>query len=246
MRYIPLTDFDNRTTPISMIILHCSALSTSAMINTLKALKLSTHYIIGPRGGIIKCVPDNKRAWHAGKSSWNGIQNLNTNSIGIEICSSSLGQKEYNSNQIKSVITLCKKLIKNYNIPAYNIVGHSDVAPTRKPDPGLSFPWKKLASSKIGIWYNLKDSENVNISDIQKLLSIIGYDTKDYLTTQASAYAFCRHFLPQFVTIDDNISHLIENILPDNFSFMNTDIFLNTLKSVAYAYCKASNKPCKI
>ena len=246
MRYQPLTDFDDRSTPISMIIFHCSAQSTSEMINTLKTLKLSTHYIIGPRGGITQCVPDNKRAWHAGKSFWNGTENLNSHSIGIEICSPSLGQKKYNPSQIESLIKLCQHLIKKYNIPLYNIIGHSDIAPTRKPDPGISFPWKQLAASGIGIWYNIQDHFQINTFDIAKLLSSIGYDTRDNSTTRASAYAFCRHFLPQFVFIDNDIPHLLENILPSDFSFMNNEIFINTLKSVAYAYCKASNNPCKI
>lgn len=246
MKYIKLPDYTERKISINMIIIHCFALSVSQMINTLKSSKLSTHYIIGPRGGIIRCVPDSKQAWHAGKSFWNGAENLNQNSIGIEICSPSLGQNKYHPAQIKSLCCLCKKLIKKYNIPVSNIVGHSDIAPTRKTDPGFAFPWKKLSSAKIGLWYNLEDSLKINTGDINKLLSLIGYDTKDLPTTLASAYAFCRHFLPQFVTADHDISHLIENPLTQDFSFTKTEIFINTLKAVAYTYCKASNKPCKI
>jgi len=246
MKTFYLPHYNERQTNIDTLVIHCSAQSSKQMLTTLDTLKLSTHYIIGPKGGIIKCVDEEKRAWHAGQSFWRNNEDINSCSIGIEMSSPLLGQYPYTPRQINTLKSLCSDIIKRYNIPSYNIVGHSDIAPTRKPDPGLAFAWQELACSGIGIWYNIKDAKKILITDIAKLLSLIGYNTKDYQTTQASAYAFCRRFLPQFVKIENDINKLIDNILPDDFSFMNEAIFIKILQAVAYAYCKASNTPCKI
>ena len=207
------------------------------MVALLNEQKLSVHYIIGLRGGIIKCVEEDKRAYHAGVGAWRGsLDSINARSIGIELVSPTLGQMKYNPSQIRSLISLCKDLIKKYNIPAYNVVGHSDVAPHRKPDPGRAFPWQTLAQNGIGLWYDLTNADKVQSDDITELLAMIGYDVSDDSKIAASAYAFCRHFAPKFVHYDANVMHLVDNILPNDFSFMQNDEFLQILKAVVFEY----------
>ena len=136
--------YDERDTQIDMLVLHCSAQTGTEMLKVLNELKLSVHYILDENGELIQCVPEEKRAWHAGKGYWRGSEaSLNSRSIGIEISSPSLGQEAYSEAQINKLIPFCKKIIRKYGIPAQNVVGHSDVAPLRKPDPGVGFPWKR-------------------------------------------------------------------------------------------------------
>lgn len=237
MKYIESSYFDERDTPIDMLVIHCSAQTGRQMVKLLNELKLSVHYIVDENGNIIRCVSEDKRAWHAGKGFWhNGRQSLNSRSIGIEISSLTLGQDAYTPAQIRSLVSLCQSIIQRHAIPARNVVGHSDIAPTRKPDPGFAFPWQELSQNSIGLWYNLADAANISDNNIANLLSQIGYDTADPQTIRASAYAFCRHFLPQYVQKDDDINHLINNILPTDFSFIDNTDFMQTLKAVAWSY----------
>ncbi len=229
--------YDERDTQIDMLVLHCSAQTGTDMLKVLNELQLSVHYILDENGELIQCVPEEKRAWHAGKGYWRGSEaSLNSRSIGIEISSPSLGQEAYSEAQINKLIPFCKKIIRKYGIPAQNVVGHSDVAPLRKPDPGVGFPWKRLAKEGVGLWYQPRNAAKTEINDIAKLLAEIGYDTRDERALEASAYAFCRHFLPQYVQKDADIYHLLENILPDNFNFMQEPKFVETLKAVAWSY----------
>ena len=132
----------------------------SLAINKLTNIQseVSCHYLIKDNGEILKIVPDLYIAWHAGKSSWRSFKSLNKNSIGIEITNpgSQFGYKKFSKNQISSVIRLSKSLIKKYKISNKNILGHSDVAPERKKDPGEKFPWEHLAKNKISLWHNLE------------------------------------------------------------------------------------------
>ena len=229
--------YDERDTQIDMLVLHCSAQTGTEMLKVLNELKLSVHYILDENGELIQCVPEEKRAWHAGKGYWRGSEaSLNSRSIGIEISSPSLGQEAYSEAQINKLIPFCKKIIRKYGIPAQNVVGHSDVAPLRKPDPGVGFPWKRLAKEGVGLWYQPRNAAKTEINDIAKLLAEIGYDTRDERALEASAYAFCRHFLPQYVQKDADIYHLLEDILPDNFNFMQEPKVVETLKAVAWSY----------
>ena len=127
--------------------------------------KVSCHYLIKRNGQIILMVPDLYIAWHAGISYWNKDKLLNKNSIGIEISNKGheFGYQNYSKNQIISLTTLSKHLIKKYNINKKNIVGHSDVAVDRKKDPGEKFPWEALSQNGIGLWYNL------NYKNLKKL-----------------------------------------------------------------------------
>ena len=120
--------------------------------------KVSSHYVINRSGKIYRLIQDNHIAWHAGKSCWGKYKNLNKNSIGIELVNKGhkFGYTSFEKKQILSLVKICKKLISKYKIRGVNIVGHSDIAPLRKNDPGEKFPWKKLADKKIGIWHSYK------------------------------------------------------------------------------------------
>jgi len=115
--------------------------------------KVSCHYLINRDGKIYKLIGDRYIAWHAGKSFWGKFENLNKNSIGIELVNKGheFGYTNFKKKQITSLIKICKSLIRKYKIKGKNIVGHSDIAPLRKIDPGEKFPWQKLAKKKIGI-----------------------------------------------------------------------------------------------
>ena len=119
--------------------------------------KVSCHYFIKNNGAILSIVPDLYPAWHAGVSKWKKHKYLNKNSIGIEISNPghSLNYKKYTPKQINSIIKLSKFLIRKYKIKPKNILGHSDIAPNRKKDPGEKFPWKHLSLNKVGYWHNL-------------------------------------------------------------------------------------------
>ena len=120
--------------------------------------KVSSHFLINQNGKVYRLVQDNQIAWHAGKSCWGNYKNLNKNSIGIELVNKGhqFGYTHFRKKQLLSLIKICKILIKRYKIKKKNIVGHSDIAPLRKIDPGEKFPWKYLAKKKIGIWHDYK------------------------------------------------------------------------------------------
>ena len=118
--------------------------------------KVSSHIVINRNGKIYRLVKDNQIAWHAGISCWGKYKNLNKNSIGIELINKGhqYGYTNFTKKQILSLVKVCKNLIKKYKIKSKNVVGHSDIAPLRKIDPGEKFPWEKLARYKIGVWHN--------------------------------------------------------------------------------------------
>lgn len=233
----PLPYFDERPNgaKVRALVLHCSAHPAKEMIAVLRERELSSHYIIDENGEVLQLVSEKQRAWHAGESRWRGMHMLNQYSVGIELSSPTLGQKEYAEPQIKSLIKLCRQIIRHYQIPAVNVVAHSDIAPTRKPDPGLAFPWHKLAQKGVGLWYDLNDADKIAENDAVKLLQTIGYDTTD---SAAAAYAFCRHFLPQMIASDDDINRLIENVYPRDFVFPAP--YLPVLKACAHKYGRTS------
>ena len=123
---------------------------------------VSCHYYITKTGKLIQMVPDLYVAWHAGKSNWKNFKSLNYNSIGIEISNPGHkhGYRDFNDKQIKNIIKISKSIIKKYKIDKKNILGHSDIAPLRKIDPGEKFPWNLLYKKKIGIWHNINTKKN--------------------------------------------------------------------------------------
>ena len=135
----------------------------SAAINKLTSIQseVSSHYLIKKNGDIITMVPDLYIAWHVGKSSWLNYKSLNKDSIGVEITNPGheFNYKKFSKKQIISLLKLSKFLIKKYKISVKNILGHSDVAPERKKDPGEKFPWEYLSKNKIGLWHTLKKKE---------------------------------------------------------------------------------------
>ncbi len=160
---------------IKFVIIHYTGMQSE--IESLKRLKdknskVSCHYLIGKKGNIIQLVKENKIAWHAGKSKWKRFTNLNKNSIGIELVNKghNFGYERFPNNQIKSLKLLCKQIKKKYKIRACNFLGHSDIAPLRKNDPGEKFPWEKLSNFKIGNWVRLKKSNfpEIDTSNKQK------------------------------------------------------------------------------
>ncbi len=178
---------------IKFIIIHYTGMKNES--DAIKRLsdyktKVSSHYFIKDNGNIINLVPDLYEAWHAGKSKWKNINSLNKYSIGIEINNPGheFGYKSFSTKQISSIKKLLNFLIKKYKIKLENILGHSDIAPDRKKDPGEKFPWGTLAKKKLCKWHNLNKQKiikyrKVNISLKEKKmfiknLSKIGYPIK--------------------------------------------------------------------
>ena len=149
---------------VKFIIFHYTGMKKeSAAINKLTDIQseVSCHYLIKNNGEIITMVPVSYTAWHAGKSSWKRCKLLNKNSIGIEITNPGhdYNYKKFTQKQIISLLKLSKILIKKYKIISKNILGHSDIAPERKKDPGEKFPWKYLSQNKVGLWHTIKKQE---------------------------------------------------------------------------------------
>ena len=214
---------------IKFLIIHYTGMQSK--IESIKRLtsskhKVSCHYLIDRNGKVTKMVNDNKIAWHAGKSKWKKFTDLNKNSIGIELVNKGheFGYERFTRKQISSLIKLCLKLKKKYKLNNSNIIGHSDVAPLRKQDPGEKFPWEKLSKNQIGVWYKILNFKykRVNNKNIQNLffknLFKIGYRYFSLKKRKKSDIflikAFQRRFLPDKVTgkIDQKtyiISHFL-------------------------------------
>lgn len=231
--FLPYFDERPNGATVKALVLHCSAHSARGMIEVLRERELSSHYIIDLDGSVWQLASEKKRAWHAGESRWRGMYMLNQYSVGIELSSATLGQSAYHPAQIKSLIKLGRQIIRHYQIPAVNVMAHSDIAPTRKPDPGIAFPWEYLAYKGIGAWYDLADAAKVAENDVALLLQKIGYDTADLA---AASYAFCRHFASAPVAVDDDVYHLVDNVYPADFTLPKE--YLPILKAVAHRYGK--------
>jgi len=191
LNYSPNFDSKKRKkNQIKFIIFHYTGMkSEKAAIKKLTDSKseVSCNYFIKKNGEIITMVPDLYIAWHAGKSLWKKYQSLNKNSIGIEITNPGHrhGYNRFSNSQIKSLIKLSRSLIKKYKINLKNILGHSDIAPERKKDPGEKFPWEYLAKKNIGFWHSLNKkllfkNRKIKIDSNQKKIFIknlikIGY-----------------------------------------------------------------------
>ena len=170
---------------IKFVIIHYTGMQSA--IESIKRLKnrksnVSCHYFISKKGIVTQMVLDKDIAWHAGKSRWKNYKNLNKNSIGIELDNKGheFGYEKFPQSQIKSVISLCRNIKKKYSIKKENFLGHSDIAPLRKFDPGEKFPWKKLSLNSIGTWFyiennkfdsklNKKEYENTFFNNLYKI-----------------------------------------------------------------------------
>jgi N-acetylmuramoyl-L-alanine amidase len=200
--WIGTTNFNMRK-PNFVIIHHTAQGSCDSTLQTFTTSRsqVSAHYVICKDGTIHHMLNDYLRAWQAGVSKWGNNTDLNSSSIGIEIDNN--GLEPFTDAQINSLLTILSGLKKAYSIPTANFIGHADIAPTRKNDPNVSFPWKKLADNGFGLWWS--DTTNVVVPpdfDNLQALRIIGYDIKD---SAAAVRAFKRKYEQQ-----DNSSSLDE------------------------------------
>ncbi len=220
---------------IKFIIIHYTGMrKESAAIKRLQdpKSKVSSHYFIKRNGQIINLVPDLFEAWHAGASSWKNYKSLNKNSIGIELTNPGHqhGYKRFSKKQILSLQKLLNVLVKKYRIKKKYILGHSDISPNRKKDPGEKFPWEILAKKKLGIWHNLNQKKIKKLRDKNLLTKIeksmflknlhkIGYNDVKGLKSQKNMkyliLAFQRRFRQSLVNgrIDEECLLISKNLL---------------------------------
>jgi len=180
---------------IDMLVLHYTGMKSAA--EALARLcdpgaKVSAHYTIDEDGTVFAHVPEARRAWHAGMATWAGATDINARSIGIELVNPGheFGYRDFAEDQIAALITLCHSILMRHPIPSARVLGHSDVAPARKEDPGELFPWQRLAKAGIGLWPQAVASEVGS-----EALTRYGYDPhapQDKVIT-----AFQRHFRPK-------------------------------------------------
>lgn len=198
--------------------------------------KVSSHYMVHEDGRVVRIVPEEKRAWHAGVSCWRGISSLNESSVGIEIVNPGheFGYRPFPPQQMEAVADLALAIIGRHKIEARNVVGHSDIAPTRKEDPGELFDWQGLAAEGIGLWPEVKKirkphapiitpgEESIAVGRIQKMLADYGYHIKvDGFygpKSEAIIKAFKRHFVPEYLNVvwdnaaDARLTKLLEMV----------------------------------
>ena len=234
LNYSPNFDFRKRKTKeIKFIIFHYTGMKSE--IDALKRLtsyksKVSSHYLIKKNGEILTLVPELYIAWHAGVSYWKNYKLINKNSIGIEISNPGHDYKytKFTKKQLKSILKLSKSLIKKYKIKPNFILGHSDIAPERKIDPGEKFPWKYLSKKKVSFWHNLNNKKllknrNKKIGKLEQDIFIknlykIGYskifNKKNINHIKILTTAFQRRFRPALINgIIDKECQIISNNL---------------------------------
>jgi N-acetylmuramoyl-L-alanine amidase len=153
----PSPNHDARTAPVDILLLHYTGMrSGEAACERLRDErgKVSSHYLVYEDGRIDQLVPEARRAWHAGISSWKGETDINSRSVGIEIVNPGheFGYRDFPATQVEAVIALCRDIVARHAIPPDRVLGHSDVAPGRKLDPGERFPWARLAAAGVGLW----------------------------------------------------------------------------------------------
>ena len=230
--YSPNFDLRKRSKKnIKYIIFHYTGMKSDEFaIRKLTSFnsKVSSHYYIDKKGNLIQLVPDLYVAWHAGKSYWKNDNLLNNNSIGIEISNPGHehGYKAFNNKQIKCLIKISKILLKKYKINPKNILGHSDISPLRKKDPGEKFPWKFIANNKIGMWHKLNfkkcnklRGKRINIDNkiFFKKLKKIGYfvNTSKKNELKKIVNSFQRRFRPELVNgkIDQECFEIAKSLI---------------------------------
>ncbi|MBS1655425.1 MAG: N-acetylmuramoyl-L-alanine amidase [Bacteroidetes bacterium] len=191
--FVGTTNFNLRK-PNFVIIHHTAQDSCGQTLKTFTTdkSKVSAHYVICKDGTIHHMLNDYLRAWQAGISKWGNATDINSLSIGIEIDNN--GFEPFTEPQINSLLGLLGRLKKEYNIPATNFIGHADIAPGRKVDPSRYFPWKQLADSGYGLWYDTTGIKVPEDFNALQALRIIGYDIKK---PEAAIQSFKIHFVPE-------------------------------------------------
>jgi N-acetylmuramoyl-L-alanine amidase len=199
-----------------MLVLHYTGMQESrAALDRLcsPTSEVSAHYVVMEDGHIVQCVPEARRAWHAGQASWAGETDINSRSIGIEIANPGheYGYPDFPRRQIAAVIALCRSIFTRHRIPADRVLAHSDVAPARKQDPGEKFPWRLLHDSGIGLWVKpapivpggrifVLGDRDPEVETLQVSLASLGYALSrsgSYdAETMAVVAAFQRHYRP--------------------------------------------------
>ena len=219
---LPIVDLlspnhDERGVPVDMLILHYTGMrSARAAIDRLRdsQAQVSSHYVVDEDGSVLRLVPEDRRAWHAGVSYWRGHAALNARSIGIEIVNPGheFGYRDFPVLQLAAVCDLCRQILARHAIPARNVVAHSDVAPDRKEDPGERFDWSALAENGVGLWPRdapdlgttgaIRDA--TSLRPVRAALAEIGYRVapEGPLDPALSAVlrAFQRHWRPEAVS----------------------------------------------
>jgi N-acetylmuramoyl-L-alanine amidase len=211
VEWIGTTNFNLRK-PNYVILHHTAQTSTAQTVKTFTMTKtqVSAHYVVGRNGEVVQMLNDYLRAWHGGAAKWGNVTDINSTSIGIELDND--GFEPYTDIQLNNLLLLLARLKKTYNIPAANFIGHGDIAPGRKIDPNVNFPWKKLADKGFGLWYDeLLELPPVSF-DPFLALRIIGYDISN---KQAAVVAFKRHFIqhdlsPQLTQLDLNVLYNLQ------------------------------------
>jgi N-acetylmuramoyl-L-alanine amidase len=213
----PSPNYDARTAPPDMVVLHYTGMPTGqAALDRLRdpEAKVSAHYLVEEDGRVFRLVPEERRAWHAGVSFWKGRRNLNGVSVGVEIVNPGheFGYRPFPEAQVAAVIALLDDIRGRWTIEDANIVGHSDVAPDRKADPGELFPWRRLAEAGHGLWAEVpaapgaplcEGEEGAGVFALQAGLTRLGYDCAPSgqfePRTTTVVRAFQRHWRPERV-----------------------------------------------
>ena len=225
-RVAPSPNHDERaeavTGPVSMVVLHYTEMeSHQAALDRLTdpASKVSAHYLISEAGEVVRLVDESKRAWHAGASCWRGIRDVNSASIGIELDhpGHQRGYREFAEPQINALLPLLHRIVQKHDIPRANVVGHSDVAPARKIDPGELFPWDRLA--RCGLCLARPDKLELgdpfdNDGAFYLALERFGYDITD---GRKAVEAFQRRWRPARIDgeIDGEVRAILFRLLLD-------------------------------
>ncbi len=204
--WVGTTNFNLRK-PNFVIIHHTAQNSCEQTLKTFTTVKsqVSAHYVICKDGTIHHMLNDYLRAWQAGISKWGNNTDINSSSIGIEIDNN--GFEPFTEAQVNSLLQLLSSLKKQFNIPTANFIGHADIAPARKNDPNIYFPWKRLADSGYGNWYD--DTTNILLPssfNAMQALRIIGYSVRD---TTAATIAFKRHWLQDTFPVFDSAQYKV-------------------------------------
>ena len=199
----PSPNFDERMLPISMVVLHYTGMpdAQSALDRlTSPDSRVSSHYFIDEEGAVYRLVDEAKRAWHAGKSSWRGMRDVNSASIGIELVNPGheFGYRPFPDEQVAALIPLLAAIKERHGISRGNVVGHSCVAPARKEDPGELFPWEALARRRLALPSPTRDLIDPYWTDAAFLLALerFGYDVTE---PQKAVIAFQRRFRPDMI-----------------------------------------------
>jgi N-acetylmuramoyl-L-alanine amidase len=199
----PSPNFDERLLPISMIVLHYTGMqdgpSALARLRDPDA-KVSSHYLVEENGTVCRLVAEDRRAWHAGRSHWRGITDVNSASVGIEIVNPGheFGYRPFTDEQIDALVPLVAAIMERHGITRGNVVGHSDIAPTRKRDPGELFPWFRLAKLRLALPRPTRNLMDPMWTQGGFLLALerFGYDVENAM---AAIMAFQRRFRPELI-----------------------------------------------